>query len=111
MRNELQTERPPRRYVRVPGPFAGRRVGRLPTPVAVYELNEGGGFVNFQYDYPEEMVFVLRIELPGVDPLTLKAETVYRHLSGVAVRFFDLDDETCARLRRAIAGLSNRQSG
>jgi hypothetical protein len=34
--------------------------------------------------------------------VTVTAETVYRHESGIAVRFVDVDGDTSARLARAV---------
>ena len=75
------------------------------TPVLVYDLNLGGGFVNFGDDQPDSADFVLRVALPEEGLVTLHAETVYRHETGVAVRFVDVDTDTRQRLARTIASL------
>src|SRR5688572_3584071 len=102
MGNQFKGPRPARRYVRVPGPFGGHCVGCPETPVRIYELNLGGGFVNFMHKQPEESKFVVQIDLPYEGTITVNAETVYRHQFGVAVRFVDVDDDTFARLARAV---------
>ena len=100
-----------RRYVRVTGPFEGRQMGPRPTPVLIYDLNVGGGFVHFVQDSPKEETLFLKIVLPEQEPVTVKAETVYRHPSGVAVRFVDVDDQSQLRLTTAIDSLVGPHSG
>jgi hypothetical protein len=39
-----------RHYDRVAGPFDGRRVGALETPVRIYDLSEGGCFINASHE-------------------------------------------------------------
>lgn len=90
-----------RRFPRAHGPFDGYHLGPQ-TPVLVYDLNLGGGFVNFGGEQPPDVDFVLRVALPREGLITLRAETVYRHESGVAVRFVDVDAETIERLARTI---------
>lgn len=94
-----------RRYVRVPGPFGGYHIGPE-TPVLVYELNLGGGFVNFMHQPPVESRLRLQIDLPQEGSITVNAETVYRHQFGMAVRFVDVDTDTTARLSRAVDALT-----
>lgn len=90
-----------RRYPRAHGPFDGYYVA-LRTAVLIYDLNVGGGFVNFGDSQPTEVDFVLKIALPREGLVTVYAETVYRHETGVAVRFVDVDVDTSARLARAV---------
>ncbi len=95
-----------RRYVRVRGPFDGYHLGTK-TPVLVYDLNLGGGFVNFGETQPAEATLTLNIDLPrGL--ITVNAETVYRDQSGVAVRFVDVDRDTAALLVSTVELLSER---
>ena len=100
-----------RRYVRVRGPFDGYHLGMPKTPVLIYDLNVGGGLVNFSGEPPASATLVLRIDLPQEGRITVNAETVYRDQSGVAVRFVDLDRDTAARLVRTVDALRERQSG
>jgi hypothetical protein len=96
-----------RRYVRVRGPFDGYHLGTLRTPVLVYDLNLGGGFVNFGDEQPAEATLRLNIDLPrGL--ITVDAETVYRDPSGVAVRFVDVDRDTAALLVSTVEALTER---
>ena len=97
-----------RRYVRVRGPFDGYHLGTK-TPVLVYDLNLGGGFVNFGDEQPAEATLTLNIDLPrGL--ITVNAETVYRDPSGVAVRFVDMDRDTAALLVSTVESLTQRHS-
>jgi hypothetical protein len=93
-----------RRFPRVHGPFDGYHVGPQ-TPVLVYDLNLGGGFVNFGDQQPTTVDFVLKVALPNEGMVTVHAETVYRHDSGVAVRFVDVDVDTLERLARTVDAL------
>ena len=93
-----------RRFPRAHGPFDGFHLG-LQTPVLVYDLNLGGGFVNFGGEQPADVAFVLKVALPHEGLITVRAETVYRHETGVAVRFVDLDVDTSQRLARTIEAL------
>jgi hypothetical protein len=102
MGSQFKGPRPARRYVRVPGPFGGHYLGSAEIPVRIYELNVGGGFVNFMHQQPEESRFTVQIELPHEGSITVNAETVYRHQFGIAVRFVDVDPDTSARLARAV---------
>ena len=90
-----------RRFPRAYGPFDGYHVGPQ-TPVLVYNLNLGGGLVNFGGEKPTDVDFVLKVALPQEGVITVHAETVYRHESGVAVRFVDVDADTSERLARAV---------
>jgi len=96
-----------RRYVRVKGPFDGYHLGLPQTPVLIYDLNLGGGFVNFADEQPKGASLVLRIVLPHEGGITVHAEAVYRHQFGVAVRFVDVDDDTAARLVRTVDALKD----
>ena len=90
-----------RRFPRAPGPFDGYNVGSQ-SPILVYNLNLGGGLVNFGGEVPAAVDFELRLALPKEGVITVHAETVYRHESGVAVRFVDVDADTRERLARAV---------
>jgi hypothetical protein len=90
-----------RRFPRARGPFDGYYIA-LRTAVLIYDLNVGGGFVNFGEPQPTEADFVLTIALPHEGLVTVNAETVYRDPSGIAVRFVDVDADTVARLTRAV---------
>lgn len=95
-----------RRYARVRGPFDGDHLDAPRTPVLIYDLNLGGGFVNFGNEKPSGATLTLKIDLPREGPITVTAEAVYRDTTGVAVRFVDLDRDTAARLSRTIDALT-----
>jgi len=96
-----------RRYVRVRGPFDADHLDTNPTPVLIYDLNLGGGFVNFSEDHrPADSKLRLRIDLPREGPIIVNAEAVYRVAAGVAVRFVDLDADSTKRLKRTIESMA-----
>lgn len=107
---EVRSTSQRRRYVRVKGPFDGYHLGLPQTPVLIYDLNLGGGFVNFADEQPSGATLVLRIMLPTEGGITVHAEAVYRHQFGVAVRFVDVDDDTAGRLIRTVDALQERQA-
>ena len=52
------------------------------------------------------VVVMLKVQLPDEGTLELKAETLYRRPGfGFGVRFIDMDDQTRARLARALEAL------
>ena len=108
MAHEIRSGSSTRRYVRVRGPFDGYHLGQPQTPVLIYDLNLGGGFVNFGEQQPEEATLTLKIDLPRGGLVTVNAETVYRDRTGVAVRFVDLDRDTAARLISTVEALTER---
>jgi hypothetical protein len=97
-----------RRYVRVRGPFDGYHLGTPRTPVLIYDLNLGGGFVSFGQQQPDEATLRLKIDLPRGGLITVNAETVYRDQSGVAVRFVDVDRDTAAQIVSTVEALTER---
>ena len=108
MAHEIKSGYSTRRHARVRGPFDGYRVGKPITPVLIYDLNLGGGFVSFGEQPPVEATLTLNIDLPRGGLITVNAETVYRDESGVAVRFVDLDRDTAARLVSTVEALTER---
>jgi len=105
MASEIKSMQSTRRYVRVRGPFDGDHLDAPRTPVLIYDLNLGGGFVNFGADRPSGATLRLKIDLPREGPIMVNAEAVYRDTTGVAVRFVNLDRDTAARLSRTIDAL------
>jgi hypothetical protein len=95
-----------RKTDRVTGPFEGCRLGLIDTPILIYDLSEGGCFVNSLFETPIGQRLSLRLNLPYEGTVTVKAETVYgRSGFGFAVRFVDVSDETRACLRSALSKL------
>ena len=108
MAQEIRTNT--RRYVRAVGPFGGYHLGLRKAPVLIFNLNVGGGFVNFTDEQPTGATFVLTIDLQQEGRITIKAETVYRDASGIAVRFVDLDADGSERLGRAVERMRQQQA-
>jgi hypothetical protein len=92
-----------RKHERIPGPFDGRRIDVLVTPVSIYDLSEGGCFINAMHEQKPGVVFRLEIDLPHVGGMTFTAETVgTRGEFGYAVRFIEMTFEATLRLQQAI---------
>ncbi len=92
-----------REHDRVAGPFDGRRVGLLDTPVRIYDLSKGGCFVNSMHEQTVGIPVTLKIDLPFEGWITVDAEVVYRKEGfGFAVRFLDMDPATAAQLGRSV---------
>ena len=109
MASEIKSFESKRRYVRIRGPFDADHLDAPRTPVLIYDLNLGGGFVNFGEDEPPPGATLrLKIDLPREGPITVNAEAVYRGTAGVAVRFVDLDQDSANRLTRTIDALTER---
>jgi hypothetical protein len=99
-----------RQYDRVSGPFDARRIGILTTPLRIYDLSEGGCFVNSMHEQQPGIAFTLEIDLPYAGTLTFRAETIYRKPEfGFAVRFIGVSDETAAQLHDALERLRAEQ--
>ena len=99
-----------RRYTRVPGPFEGTWVGFLNSPVRIYDLSEGGCFL----DAPQKLGRVgrplfLKIDVPDEGWICLKARMMYgTPESGFAVTFVDVPADAADRLRRGLLRLRGR---
>ena len=106
MAHQIKSFQSTRRYVRVRGPFDADHLDEPMTPVLIYDLNLGGGFVRFTDERPTGATLTLRIDLPRGGPITVNAEAVYRDGTGVAVRFVDMDVEVAARLKQNIDALT-----
>jgi hypothetical protein len=95
-----------RRFVRVRGPFDGRRVGPLTVAVTIYDLSVGGCLIQSFHEETIGSRFVLEIELPVEGWLRVQAQTLYvREGYGFAVHFTEMDEATRQRLERAIERL------
>ena len=101
-------ERDRRRNERFAGPFDGLRIGMLDTPLSIFDLSQGGCFVNSMHEQTPGVRFTMKIDLPHVGVITLLAETLYlRSGFGFAVRFVDVDDETASLLEQALERLQD----
>jgi hypothetical protein len=98
-----------RQHVRVTGPFDGKRIGLLDVPVQIYDLSEGGCFVNSMQEQREGRDVELEISLPTEGPVTLIAETLYsRSGFGFAARFTQVSPENREKLTRELNRLRKR---
>ena len=99
-----------RQHDRFPGPFDGYRVGALETPLRIFDLSRGGCFVNAMHEQRPGVSFVMKIELPYVGQITVKAVTLYRRPEfGFAMQFVEMSDETASRLEEALGQLQERE--
>jgi hypothetical protein len=99
-----------REHRRFPGPFDGRRVGALDTPIRIYDLSRGGCFITSLHEQQPGIRMTLHIELPNDGTVTVTAETLPRQNDfGFAVRFVEIDPESVARLERALKRLEERE--
>ena len=108
MAHEIKSGPSQRRYVRVRGPFDADYLDHDTRPALIYDLNLGGGFVNFSDPQPVTATLKLRIDLPREGPVTVNAEAVYCAPTGIAVRFVEMDLDTAARLARTIDAFTPR---
>lgn len=88
------------------GPFDAYYRGTSITPVLVYDLNLGGGFVSFGQEHPAIATMKLTIALPQHGLISVNAETVYRTDTGIAVRFVDVDSDTAFRIASTVQALT-----
>ena len=98
-----------RRHDRISGPFDGFRVGALETPIRIFDLGRGGCFVNAMHEQTPGVSFVMKIDLPYVGPITLKAVSLYPRPGGFAVKFLEMSEETASRLEEALDQLQERE--
>ena len=91
---------------RVAGPFDGRRVGALTTPLRIHDLSAGGCLIESHHEVTSGRRLTLQIDLPGEGWITLQSETLYmRENYGFAVKFIDVDEGNRARISRTIERL------
>jgi hypothetical protein len=94
---------------RYAGPFDGYRVDIIEMPLSIFDLSRGGCFVNASHEQEPGVTFTMKIDLPRVGWVTLRAETLYvRAGYGFAVRFIDVDEATAARLEQGLEELFDR---
>jgi hypothetical protein len=98
-----------RRHQRVVGPFDGRRLGLLEQPVQIYDLSEGGCFVNSMHEQEPGIRILLEIDLPSEGSIQIHALTLYQKPDfGFAVRFVGVSADAMDRLTRALDKLRAR---
>jgi hypothetical protein len=96
-----------RKHVRVAGPFDGVRLGMVEMPVRIYDISEGGCFVNSLLPAPDAgRRIALQIDLPGEGSISLEARVLYAKPEyGFAVSFEDVPAGVMERLERALMRL------
>lgn len=95
-----------RRHVRVPGPFDGWRISVLPIPVQIYDLSQGGCFVNSLHEQKPDIPVVLEIDLPGEGRIKVKGQTLYSKPGfGYAIRFVDMSSDLATQIENALRRL------
>jgi hypothetical protein len=88
---------------RVSGPFEGRRVDLLSTPIRIHDLSRSGCLIQWYHEQTPGRRFTLEVELPEVGWLRFEAEPVYNRSDyGFAVKFVDVPPETMVKLDTAI---------
>jgi hypothetical protein len=98
-----------RQHVRVTGPFDGRRIGLIETSVQIYDLSEGGCFVNSLQEQTEGREVELEIVLPLEGRIKVTGLTLYsRPGFGFAARFTKMDDDAMAKLWRELDRLRQK---
>jgi hypothetical protein len=98
-----------RRDDRFAGPFDGYRVDIIEMPLSIFDLSRGGCFVNASHEQEPGVTFTMKIDLPRVGWVSLRAETLYaREGYGFAVRFIEVDEATAALLERGLEELFDR---
>lgn len=98
---------------RVAGPFEGRRVDLLATPIRIHDLSRSGCLIQWYHEQTPGRRFTLEVELPEVGWLRLEAEPVYNRSDyGFAVKFVDVPPDTLTKLDHVIDLLQAKgQSG
>lgn len=97
---------------RVTGPFEGRRVDFLTTPMRIHDLSRSGCLIQWYHEQTTGRRFTLEVELPDVGWLRMEAEPVYNRTDyGFAVKFVDVSPETLEKLDRVIERLLSRGAG
>jgi hypothetical protein len=100
-----------RKHVRITGPFDGKRIGLIETPVQIYDLSEGGCFVNSLQEQAEGREVELEIRLPTEGPVQVTAQTLYsRPGFGFAARFTQVAPEARVKLSRELDRLRMKAS-
>jgi hypothetical protein len=92
---------------RVAGPFEGRRVDLLSTPIRIHDLSRSGCLIQWYHEQTPGRRFTLEVDLPEVGWLRLEAEPVYNR-SGFAVKFVDVPPDVMATLDKVIDLLRSR---
>ena len=88
---------------RVAGPFEGRRVDLLSTPIRIHDLSRSGCLIQWYHEQTPGRRFTLEVDLPEVGWLRFEAEPVYNRSDyGFAVKFVDVPPDTLTKLDQVI---------
>jgi hypothetical protein len=99
-----------RRHRRIHGPFDGTRIDFIDTPVQIYDLSEGGCFVNSLSDQQVGREVELELSLPTEGPVRVVGRTVYsRPGFGFATEFTRIGEDDARKLTREIARLAQQR--
>jgi hypothetical protein len=99
-----------RRHRRIHGPFDGTRIDFIDTPVQIYDLSEGGCFVNSLSDQQVGREVELELLLPTEGPVRVIGRTVYaRPGFGFAAEFTRISDDDALKLAREIERLAQQR--
>src|ERR1044071_7413588 len=97
---------------RVAGPFEGRRVDLLATPIRIHDLSRSGCLIQWYHEQTPGRRFTLEVELPEVGWLRFEAEPVYNRSDyGFAVKFVDVPTDVMDKLDKVIDLLLARGHG
>jgi hypothetical protein len=92
-----------RAFPRAAGPFDGRRIGALETPIKIFDLSVGGCFINSMHEQQPGVMMVLKLNLPDQPTITVTAQSLYSRAEfGFAVAFINVDSGTQAKLEQAV---------
>jgi hypothetical protein len=90
-------------FPRAAGPFDGRRIGALETPIKIFDLSVGGCFVNSMHEQQPGVTMVLKIDLPDQPSIIVTAQSLYSRAEfGFAVVFINANSSTQAKLEQAV---------
>ena len=105
-----QTFEDRRQHRRFKGPFDGRRVDLIDTPVRIYDLSQGGCFIHSSHAQKPRIELTLKIDLPGETEITAQAVTLpQRNDFGFAVRFTSMEPDDAMRFHLALKRLEERE--
>jgi hypothetical protein len=94
---------------RVAGPFEGRRVDLLSTPIRIHDLSRSGCLIEWYHEQTPGIRFTLEIDLPDVGWVRLEADPVYNRTDyGFAVKFVDVPPTVMTKLDQVIDTLLSR---
>jgi hypothetical protein len=92
-----------RAFPRAAGPFDGRRIGALETPIKIFDLSVGGCFINSMHEQQPGVTMVLKLNLPDQPMITVTAQSLYSRAEfGFAVAFINVNASTQAMLEQAV---------